>query len=403
MAIAISSNLLPLAAPVKALPKPAAQVFHLFLLGVALVLGACLQVAGPAWSRAIFEQVKPGTVLGFAALLLALLISILAHELGHLLAALYLNYEILGFAVGPFRCERQHGKANFRYLQRNWFNCSISAVARDLRNCWRFRTMSVVAAGPVFTLLLLIVSLRFAIPLNSSTASAGWPAQFWSACAELNFLLFVLGLIPNGRFARMRNDAALFLALKRNSTDALDMFRCHQAIDLALGGTRPEYYSPSLIIELSSFSGRPYTNLMVARRIVEWAVDSGDVATAGCWDQYALSAAEKCGGDEANRALAESASFDLLFRGDLRSARHRFAQVDFDSLFPPAFAERAKAARLLACELPQRAGKHILQGQYHLPPGIPYYEYERMLLAKLHDLALAGCQSRYLTAAGGGA
>jgi hypothetical protein len=140
---------------------------------------------------------------------------------------------------------------------------------------------------------------------------------------------------------------------------------------------------------------------MAARRIVEWAIDSGDIATAGTWDQHALSAGEKCGGHEANRALAESACFDVLFRSDLRSARHRFAQVDFDSLFPPAFAERARAARLIACDLPQRASKHILQGQYELPSGIPYYEYERMLLGKLHDLVLADCQSRYLAAGGG--
>jgi hypothetical protein len=403
MAIAISPSLLPVAAPAKEVRKPASQIFHLFLLAVALVLGAYLQALGPAWSRTIFDHVKPGTLLGFASLLLALLLSVLAHELGHLSAALFLNYQILGFSVGPFRCERQHGKTMFRYLPQNWFKCSISAVARDIHNCWRFRTMSVVAAGPVFTFLLMLVSLHFAIPLNSSRAATGWPALFWNASAELNFFLFVLGLIPNGRLAPVRNDAALFLALKRNSSDAQDTFRCHQAMDLALRGTRPEYYPPSLMLELSSFSGRPYTNLMVARRMVEWAVDSGDIATAASWDRQALAAAEKCRGDEANRALAESACFDLLFRGDLRSARHRFAQVEFDSLFPPSFAERSKAARLIACELPQRAGKHILQGQYQLPPGIPYYEYERMLLAKLHDLALAGCRSRYLTAAGGGA
>ncbi len=403
MAIAVLPSLLPLAEPSKEVRKPIAQVFHLFLLAVALVLGACLQAAGPAWSRAIFEHVKPGTILGFAALLLALLFSVLVHELGHFSAALFLNYRILGFAAGPFRCETQHGKTIFRYLQGNWFNCSISAVARDLRNCWRLRTMSVIAAGPVLTLSLLIVSLSLVIPLNASVVPLNWVGQFWNACAEVNFFLFLLGLMPNGRFAPVRNDAALFLALKRNGTDALDMFRCHQAIDLALNGMRPQDYPPSFIVELSSFSGRSYTNLMAARRIVEWAIDSGDLATAGTWDQYALSAGEKCGGDEANRALAESACFDVLFRSDLRSARHRFAQVDFDSLFPPAFAERAKAARLIACDLPQRASKHILQGQYELPAGIPYYEYERMLLGKLHDLALAGCQSRYLTAAAGGA
>jgi len=246
-----------------------------------------------------------------------------------------------------------------------------------------------------------MAAVRFAILYNGLTATASWQAQFWSSCAEVNFLLFLLGLIPNGRFAQVRNDAALFTALSRNSADARDMFRCHQAIDLALRGIRPEDYPKSTMLDLAGVSSRPYTSLMVARRMVEWTTDSGDIAAASCWDQYALSAAEKCGPDEANRALAESACFDVLFRGDLRTARHRLGQVDFDSLFPLALAERAKAARLIACDLPQRAPAHVLRAQYHLPLGIPYYDYERMLLDKLHSEALSRCQCRWLTASAG--
>jgi hypothetical protein len=401
MAIGVTPSLLPVSAPVKEAHRPGEFYFYLLLLGGAVALGASLQAAGPAWSRGIFEQVRPDSVLGLAALLLALLISIAAHELGHLFAALFLNFEILGFGVGPFRCERQHGKVAFRYVPGNWLNCSISAVAREIRNCWRFRTMSVIAAGPAVTLLLLLAAVRLSLHSYGLPAPASWPGQFWSSCAEVNFFLFLLGLVPNGRFAQVRNDAALFIALKRNSGDALDIFRCHQAIDLALRGDRPEDYPKSIMLELADAGGRPYTRLMVARRMVEWATDSGDMATAGCWDQYAVAAAEKCGPHEANRALAEAACFDVLFRGDLRSARHRFGQVDFDSLFPPSLAERARASRLIACDLPQRAGAHVLRAQYHLPLGIPYYDYERMLLGKVHDLALSRCESRWLTAASG--
>jgi hypothetical protein len=400
MAISVSQGLLPVSAPVKQIQKPGELRFHLLLLAAAVALGAGLQSAGPAWSRTIFEQIKLKNVSGFTALLAALWVSIVAHELGHLSAALFLNFEVLGFAVGPFRCERQQGKAIFRNAHRNWSSFSISAVARDLHNCWRFRTMSVVAAGPAFTLILFIAAVRLAIVFNSMTLPVGWPAQFWSSCAAVNFFLFLLGLMPNARFARVRNDAALFIALSRNSADALDMFCCHQAIDLALRRIRPEDYPKSLMLQFASDAGAsPYTRLMVARRMVEWATDSGDIATACDWDRRALSAAEKSGRDEANRALAESACFDVLFRGNLQSARHRFSQVDLNALFPPAMAERARAAHLIACDLSQRAGAHILRAQYHLPLGIPYYDYERMLLGKLHDLALSKCESRYLTAA----
>ena len=141
MAIAISPSLLPVAEPVKDVRKPAAQIFHLFLLAVALVVGACLQAIGPAWSRAIFEQVKPGTALGFAALLLALLVSIAAHELGHLSAALFLNYGILGFAVGPFRCERQHGKTSSVIFSGIGSTALFRPWRAILHNCWRLRTI----------------------------------------------------------------------------------------------------------------------------------------------------------------------------------------------------------------------------------------------------------------------
>jgi hypothetical protein len=402
MAVSVSQGLLPVSASVKEIQKPGGLRFHSLLLAAAVALGAVLQFVGPAWSRTIFQELKLNSGSGLTALLAALLVSIVVHELGHLSASLFLNYEVLGFSVGPFHCVRQHGKTIFRNTRRNWFSFSISAVARDLHNCWRFRTMSVVAAGPAFTLILFIAAVRLATVFNSMTPPAGWPAQFWSCCAEINFILFLLGLIPNGRFAQVRNDVALFIALWRNSADALDMFRCHQAIELALRGIRPEDYPKSLMLQFASDGGGSlYTRLMVARRMVEWATDSGDIASAGDWDQRALSAGEKSGRAEANRTLAESACFDVLFRGNLRSARHTFSQVDLDALFPPAVAERARAAQLIACDLSQRAGAHILRAQYHLPLGIPYYDYERMLLGKLHDLALSKCESRYLTASVG--
>jgi hypothetical protein len=401
MATSASQSLLPASAAVKEVQRPSELFFYLLLLGMAVALGVSLQAAGPGWARLIFDRVTVDSVSTFAALLLALSTSIVAHELGHLSAALFLNYEILGFAIGPLRYERQHRRAIFRFVGRHWFTCSISAVARDIRNCWRVRAMSVVAAGPAFTLLLLVAAVRLALLYIGLIPRHSWAAEFWSCCAEVNFFLFLLGLIPNRRFAPVRNDAALFTALCRSSADALDMFRCHQAIDLALHGSRPQDYPESLMLEFAGLSGRPYSSLMVARRMVEWATDSGDIATAGSLDQHARCAAEKCGAHETNRALAESACFDVLFRGDFRSARHRFGQVDFDSLFPPALAERAKAARLIACDLPHRAPAHILRAQYYLPLGIPYYDYERMLLGKLHDQALSRCQSRWLTAAVG--
>jgi len=391
MAFAMSQKLPRIEAPARRSTKPGELRFHLLLLACALAVGSLLQVAGPAWSRAIFDRVKLDSVTGIAALLLALLVSIVAHELGHLLAASFLNFEILGATIGPFRYERQPGLSHFRYAADGWFRCSVSAVPREMHNGWRGRTMMVVLAGPIVTLLLFVLAARLALDSHGAGVDDRWFSQFWSCCAAVNFFLFVMGLIPNGRFAAVRNDAALFLALYQNGVDAIDMMVCHQAIELGLRGVRPQDYPEPLMLELAKFHGRPYTNLMVARRMVEWAVDCDDIKMADQWDQFALSASDQCSERLANVSLAESACFDVLFRNSMRSARRKFAETDFTSLFPPALAERAIAARLVACDLPHWAPTHILQAQYHLPLGIPYYSYERMLLEKLHNRVLSQC------------
>ena len=371
------------AAPAEAYqPAKSAEVrFHLLLLIAALALGGLLQSYGPASLRTLFERVRLDSPSGLLALSLALLASVLAHELGHLLAAIALNYEILGAAVGPLQLDCWNRKYFFQWRGRQWSRCCVSAVPRTMDGDWRRRMMIVVAAGPFASLLFLWASSQIA-------ASA--PTPFWNACAEVNLFLVILGLVPNSRSAAIRNDAALFLALWRNAADAQDIFRCHQAIELSLRRRRPEDFPQPLLQELANFSeGRPYTHLIVARRMIEWAVDCGHFQLARDWDQAALAASACCGSHLANQALAESACLDVLLREDVRAASRKFAKVQFAELFPPSLAERARAAYFVATHQHQRAHTHILRAQYQLPLGDPYYNFERMLLDQLHHQALA--------------
>jgi hypothetical protein len=213
--------------------------------------------------------------------------------------------------------------------------------------------------------------------------------MFWSSLAQFNFFLFVLGLIPNGNKAPVRNDATLFLALKRNAREAEEMQLYHQAVQLTFAGVRPRDYSESLLEQLANWRGRAETNVLIARTMVEWAADCGDLRLADAWDQQALEQSQHCERRLRNSALASSACFDVLFRQDPAAAHRKFAQVDFDSLFPPSFSYRVKAARLLADNQPARVPAQIIRAQYALPRGVNYYNFERMLLEKLHLQALA--------------
>ncbi len=359
MAVALSRKL-PLVPAEEPQPaRPAELRFHLLLLALAIALGVLLQLYGPAWLQIAFAAVKLDSLTGASALLLALFASMITHELGHLFAALFLNYEVLGANVGPLQMDFSDGKARLRFTAGQWFRCSVSAVPRDMPTAWRARMMIVVAAGPILTLLALVTATAISLSAN--------PNGFWSSCAEVNFFLFALGLVPNSRLAKTRNDAALFLALLKNNADAADMRACHQAIELSLRRIRPEDYPQALLFELTNFHGNCYTRLMVARRMVEWAVGSSYIELASRWNQAALAASKSCGAYWANLALAEAACFDFLFGEDAQGAAAKFADVESRDLFPPYFAERVQAARCLAVGLLQDAPRHILRAQYQLP------------------------------------
>ena len=372
------------------------MVLHTALLFLAVTLGALLQAAGPPWVRAIFEKVNFAGAGSASAVLLALAAAVVMHEAGHFFMAWACDFKILGGKLGPLRLERLHGMQKISISWRGLFSCSVAAVPRSCVH-WRGRMMLVVAAGPAATLAGFVLAARVA----TSSDLGSWTGAFWSALTLFHFFLFVLGLIPNSESARIRNDARLFLALQRGGPAARELNLYHRLTQLRLAASRPYDYPASLLSEAALSPGRPEANLLVARTHSEWALDSDDVAAADVWDQRALEQAERCEGRLRNSALAASGCFEILFRSDAAAARDKLQKVDFDTLFPKYFAHRAKAAWLLVNGRLAEVPAQVLRAQYALPLGLPYYDFERMLLGKLHLKALGVSEDALVSAAAG--
>jgi Zn-dependent protease len=353
------------------------------LLLIALTLGALLEVAGPRWAQTILGNVNLDGIASGSAILAALLAAIVTHEAGHLFMAWACGFEILGARLGPLRLERLHGTHKVSVSGSGLFSCGVSAVPRNCEH-WRERMMLVVAAGPAATLLGAVGAASVAV----FSAPTAWLGTFWSALALLHFLLFVLGLIPNSESAKTRNDATLFLALKRDGTAARELKLYHRLTQLRLAAIRPYDYPPALMSDAAQWKGRPEANVLIARTLSEWALDSEDPALAGVWDRRAVEQSESCDPRLHNSALAASGCVDVLFREDMAAARDKFQKVDFDALFPRYFAYRARAACLLANGLTAQVPAQVILAQYALPRGLAYYDFERMLLDKLHLKAL---------------
>lgn len=360
------------------------------LLQAALVLaglavGLLLRSYGPLWARGLFAALNLNTPAALGAALAATAAALVIHEMGHLLAAVQLDFEILSISLGPLRLQWLHGKYALRFSAKKLLSGSIGAVPKVMHN-WRKRTMWVVAAGPAATLAAgLIAACVFLLQPPGVALHT-----FWEALAQLNFLIFILGFIPNGAHAPARSDSTLFWAILQNGAEAREIELIYRIGQLKLHALRPSEYPQPLMDLLTAYRAlHPGTQVLVARTIADWALDCGDLRLADMRDLEAVAYADRCDPRLRNATLAASACFDVVFRSDAASASAKFAQVDLDSLFPPCFAHRARAARLLAMDRPHRAPAEIIRAQYALPNGLAYYDFERMLLEKIHLQALA--------------
>jgi len=368
--------------------------FHATLLLIAVALGVLLEAAGPPWVQAIFRNVNFDSFANATAILAALLAAVVTHEAGHLFMAWVCGFEILGGKLGPLRLERLHGTRKISFSSRGIFSCAVSAVPRNGAQ-WRSKMMLVVAAGPVATLLGAIGAASVTV----FSAPPAWLGAFWSALALFHFLIFALGLIPNGESAKARNDATLFLALYRNAAAAQELRLYHRLTQLRLAAIRPCDYPASLMTQAAQWKGRPEANFLIARTLTEWALDSDDQARASVWERRALEQSEDCDARLRNSALAASGCFDVLFRDDTAAAREKFRKVDFDALFPAYFSHRARAASFLASNRTEQVPAQVIRAQYALPQGLPYYDFERMLLGRLHLKALGVAEDSLASAA----
>jgi hypothetical protein len=362
--------------------KGSFPVIRLILLS--LFIGIAVQFFGPAWIQAVFDAVRLQNFEEIAACLTALACSVVLHEAGHLIAALFLKFEILGGSLGPFRISRFHGQLSFRVSTRALFSGSVSAIPKR-KGPWRNGMMMVVAAGPLSTLLTGLTA-AIALPYCSPT---GLPREFFGFLAQLNFFLFTLGLIPSGANASGRNDAGLFLSLLRRSLGAEEILLYHAVMQVRIEGFRPRYYPEEIIRAIAVSRSRPEMRLLFAQTISEWAIDRGDLQTAEAWNHRAAELSANCPSLFRNQGLAESACLDIVLRDDRLAAEAKLADIDFNTLNPPWFVHRTKAIRaLLRCDIFETLGE-ICRAEYCLPDRMPYYDHQRMLLASIRHAAKA--------------
>lgn len=359
--------------------NPRSRTLITFTLTLFLVSAfAALPALRPAWMPAAFQNGHPAGTQAASALIAAFVCAIALHEFGHFAAAVTVNFQILGIALGPFRVARLYGKSIVNFRPRNLFGGSISAIARGERS-WRARILTVIAAGPLATLISGIIALAVVPTLQP----ASWTHSFLGCLAQLSFLIFLLGLIPNGKYARMRNDAQLFWSILRNGTEAHATRLYHRLMRLHIEGIRPRDYPPALVEDMSRYQGRADLALAFAGALTRWATDCRDFAMAHAWQQKAVRLLPAAAPPQRNFARAEWACFELLFADDPQRARSVLSAVRPQEIAPDWRRHRVRAAKYVAEGNAPAASREIDSALLCLPGGIPYSGFERDLLYRL--------------------
>lgn len=354
---------------------------------MALIIGGVLlccllKLCAPTIAAIVLRQTNLARLSEFAMLGCALAASIVLHELGHLSAASLLRFDVLGGALGPWRISRVNRRWKIHFLGGNWLRASVSAIPKE-NSSWRRDMLIVIAAGP-FATVFCCAAATAALLRNNPGGALGC---FLAFLAELNAVLFVLGLFPNSSRARVHNDARLFLSLFFQANEAHNILLYQLLMQMKRQGFRPCFYRQDVIRELPYAECGPEMATLFAQTISDWAYDRGDFCTADAWDRRAAELGLLCEGPFYSNALAHSACLDLMMRCDDSAARSKCADISFEILQPEWLRHRTRAVDHLSkgsilegmCEL-QRA-------DFSLPNGLPCFEYERELLQRLRQKA----------------
>jgi hypothetical protein len=390
MSVALSNCLLePSPLPRDPSSEASPSRFSAQLFAAALFLGVLLQVTRPAWFVKVLHVSHAGALATAGTLCLATALSVLIHELGHLILSLVVRFRVSRVSFGPISVSRVHDHWKLQY-SRTWVSASVSALPPDER-AWRTRMLLVVAGGPLATACLF----TGAVWLFNKTGPAAQSAALLAGLVEINLLLFVLGLVPNPRNSPVRNDARLFLTILENRKEA-EQIKLYQRVTwLQVSGERPSAYPEELITRLAKSEGNYDLMLFAAHTLFMWALDTGKLALADSWDRHAMHMLSLRPLRIADCVMAESAFFDLCYRNLPASAIRKLSAARFQTL-PPALQKRAKAT-LEAAQNDWSEVNTIDSALHELRQDLPYGRFESELLASIKRRAII-TSSRTLSA-----
>jgi len=258
----------------------------------------------PAFLGVVAMALLLTTVL--VPVVIALLVCLLAHEVGHLIAGLVVRWEFRYFLAGPFAVWKQSDGLKLRFVPRKFFSGGQVLMVPKGPGWSRRNQIIGIAGGPIMTALMFIPVII--LP---------W-SQFTTSLAAANVLIAVGSWIPFV-LAGQATDARLLIRFAKAPSVNFAAIAELWALDYA--GVLPSNWPPALVNQVGMAAGDLAFRSVAGQFWYLYLRECGDGVEAAAALESVLARAAELSPDERRSYFSEAAFFQAMFRNSSVLAR----------------------------------------------------------------------------------
>lgn len=205
---------------------------------------------------------------------LGVLLVLAVHEAGHLLGGFARGMRFLLYIVGPFQFSRTQSGIRFNWLFNFGTFGGLAAATPDPARPLRPQLLSLIAGGPLASLLLALAGLWL---FNAADGRLGVHALL---VAAVSLFIFLATAIPS-RVGGFMSDGKQFLELLHGGEAVIERQRFSTLMAQSMAGVRPRDWDAEWLEPASRTVGGDPVRLVATRQMAMLAAqDRGDTAGA---------------------------------------------------------------------------------------------------------------------------
>lgn len=267
---------------------------------------------------------RPRLLSYLVQLNIAVLLTTLFHEFGHLVAGWASGKMLRLLQIGPFRWAVRHGKWRFEFQLRRFYGGGVAMVAPDLHDL-RSRQVFLLLGGPVASLVAGSIFMVLTLTAIGNPWAPCW--SLLSTLATLSLAGFVVNLIPLKPESQYSDGAQLYQIVTNGP-----WARVHLAFAMvttsAVASVRPRDFDINVIDEAADLVPHGERGLLLRLFACKHYIDNNRIPEALTNMQAAEALYEECKFERPQDICAEFVFMNAFYKRDLAAAELWWRRIE---------------------------------------------------------------------------